>query len=174
MFSLRNSPLAPALALPIAALFCVGCDQASKRVAAERLKGSDTLSFLGDSFRLTYVENRGAFLGLGNGWPEPVRWLVFTGVALAVVAASAAWIVAQWRRDRHTSLAVWAMVLIAAGGMGNLLDRIVRDGSVIDFMNLGLGRLRTGIFNVADVQIMLGLGLLLLGRNRPTAAESAG
>jgi signal peptidase II len=58
--------------------------------------------------------------------------------------------------------------------MGNLLDRIVRDGSVIDFMNLGLGHLRTGIFNVADVQIMLGLGLLLLGRNRPTAPESAG
>jgi signal peptidase II len=166
MSFLRRWALAPALALPFAGLFCVGCDQASKRVAADVLKDSATLSFLGDSFRLTYVENSGAFLGLGGGWPEPVRWLVFTGVALAVVAASAGWVVTQWRRDRQNSLAVWAMVLIAAGGMGNLVDRILRDGRVIDFMNLGLGRVRTGIFNVADVQIMLGLGLLLLGRNR--------
>jgi signal peptidase II len=152
------------------ALCCVGCDQASKRVAAEVLKGTETLSFLGDVFRLTYAENSGAFLGLGGGWPEPVRWAVFTGAALAVVAASAGWVVAQLRRPRHDALAVWAMVLIAAGGMGNLVDRVLREGRVIDFMNLGLGPVRTGIFNVADVQIMVGLGLLLLGRRRSAAA----
>src|SRR6185295_15983035 len=150
------------------ALFCVGCDQASKRVAAEVLKGTETLSYLGDVFRLTYAENSGAFLGLGGGWREPVRWAVFTGAALAVVAASAGWVVAQLRRPRHDALAVWAMVLIAAGGMGNLVDRVLREGRVIDFMNLGLGPVRTGIFNVADVQIMVGLGLLLLGRRRAT------
>jgi signal peptidase II len=145
-------------------LSCVGCDQASKRVAAEVLKDSETLSYLGDVFRLTYAENTGAFLGLGGGWPKPVRWLVFTGAALAVVAASVWWVIAQLRRPQRNSIAVWAMVLIAAGGMGNLVDRIVREGRVIDFMNLGLGPVRTGIFNVADVQIMVGLALLLLGR----------
>jgi signal peptidase II len=67
------------------------------------------------------------------------------------------------------------MVLIAAGGMGNLVDRVLREGRVIDFMNLGLGPVRTGIFNVADVQIMVGLGLLLLGRRRAGAGvESPG
>jgi signal peptidase II len=146
------------------ALFCVGCDQASKRVAAEVLRGSDTLSFWGGLLRLTYAENRGAFLGLGGAWPEPVRWVAFTGAALLVVAASLAWVVMQARQQRQQRLAVWAMVLVAAGGAGNLVDRIVRDGRVIDFMNLGLGSLRTGIFNVADVQIMVGLALLLLGR----------
>jgi signal peptidase II len=146
------------------ALLCVGCDQASKRVAAEVLKGAETLSFLGDVLRLTYAENRGAFLGLGGSWPEPVRWLAFTGAALVVVAASIGWIVARARHRAHHNLAVWAMVLVAAGGAGNLVDRIVRDGRVIDFMNLGLGSVRTGIFNMADVQIMVGLGLLLLAR----------
>ena len=154
----------PTVAMVGLGLFCVGCDQASKRVAAQVLKGSETLSYLGDIFRLTYAENRGAFLGLGGGWPEPVRWLVFTGAALAVVAASLGWVVAQLRRPQRNAVAVWAMVLIAAGGMGNLVDRIVREGRVIDFMNLGLGPVRTGIFNVADVQIMVGLGLLLLRR----------
>ena len=84
--------------------------------------------------------------------------------ALVVVGASLVWLASQTREPRHHSLAVWAMVLVAAGGAGNLVDRVVRDGRVIDFMNLGLGPVRTGIFNVADVQIMVGLGLLLLGR----------
>jgi signal peptidase II len=167
----RRLTAGPSVAMLVAlALSCVGCDQASKRVAAEVLKGTETRSFLGDMFRLTYAENSGAFLGLGGGWPEPVRWLVFTGAALAVVAASAAWVVAQLRRPHHDALAVWAMVLIAAGGMGNLVDRVLREGRVIDFMNLGLGPVRTGIFNVADVQIMVGLALLLLGRRRTEAA----
>jgi signal peptidase II len=176
-FGMRFLPkkvsVGPALAMLWVALFCIGCDQASKRVAAEVLKGTETLSFLGDIFRLTYAENRGAFLGLGGGWPEPVRWLVFTGAALAVVIASLGWVVAQLRSQRYNSLAVWAMVLIAAGGMGNLVDRIVREGRVIDFMNLGLGPVRTGIFNVADVQIMIGLGLLLVGRPKLEVAARA-
>lgn len=154
------------------ALLCVGCDQASKRVAAEVLKGAETLSFMGDMVRLTYAENRGAFLGLGGAWPEPVRWLAFTGAALVVVAASLAWVVVQARQQRQHQVAVWAMMLVAAGGAGNLVDRIIRDGRVIDFMNLGLGPVRTGIFNLADVQIMLGLALLLWGRRELAASRA--
>jgi signal peptidase II len=126
--------------------------------------------------RLTYAENRGAFLGLGGDWPDTVRWLVFTVMALGVVVVSAGWVVTRLRRRQHASLATWAMLLIAAGGVGNLVDRVVREGRVIDFMNLGLGPVRTGIFNVADVQIMLGLGLLLLARRdlEPTQSGSHG
>ena len=53
----------------------------------------------------------------------------------------------------------WCMML--SGGIGNLWDRIVHDGRVIDFMNVGLGGLRTGIFNVADLCITVGVVLLL-------------
>jgi signal peptidase II len=175
MFSVRTRSVGPLLAMLGFALLCVGCDQASKRAAVEILKGTETLSYWGDVFRLTYAENSGAFLGLGGTWPAPVRWLVFTGAALLVVAFSAAWVVAQLRQQPRGSLAIWAMVLIAAGGMGNLVDRIAREGRVVDFMNFGVGSVRTGIFNVADVQIMVGLGLLLLGRRREAAvAESSG
>jgi len=161
------------LAMVGVALLCVGCDQAAKRVAAEVLKGTETLSFWGDMFRLTYAENSGAFLGLGGGWPEPLRWLAFTGAAIAVVVASLAWVASQTREPRHLWLAVWAMVLVAAGGAGNLVDRLIRDGRVIDFMNFGLGPVRTGIFNIADVQIMVGLGLLLLGRRELNGARAS-
>lgn len=42
------------------------------------------------------------------------------------------------------------------GGFGNLIDRIFNEGRVIDFVNIGIGSLRTGLFNVADISITLG------------------
>lgn len=51
--------------------------------------------------------------------------------------------------------------LIVGGGIGNLIDWTFNNGAVIDFMNFGVGNLRTGIFNIADVAIMLGEGMLI-------------
>jgi signal peptidase II len=59
----------------------------------------------------------------------------------------------------------WSLVL--SGGVGNLLDRVLHDGRVIDFMNLGRGNLRTGIFNVADMCITFGVLLLILQAHWP-------
>ena len=55
--------------------------------------------------------------------------------------------------------------LFVAGGASNWIDRVIR-GSVVDFINVGIGPLRTGIFNVADVAIMLGAGVLLFAELR--------
>jgi signal peptidase II len=57
------------------------------------------------------------------------------------------------------------LTLFVAGGASNWIDRIVR-GSVIDFLNVGIASVRTGVFNVADVAIMLGAGLFLLSELR--------
>lgn len=57
--------------------------------------------------------------------------------------------------------AVVAWSLVLSGGLGNLLGRIMNGGRVIDFMNLGIGSLRTGIFNVADVYITVGVVVLV-------------
>jgi signal peptidase II len=59
-----------------------------------------------------------------------------------------------------------ALALLVGGGLSNWYDRLVNDGRVVDFMVLGIGRLRTGVFNVADIAIMLGIGLMLLGSRR--------
>ena len=50
--------------------------------------------------------------------------------------------------------------MFAAGGASNWIDRVMH-GSVIDFMNVGIGPFRTGIFNVADMAIMLGTGIVV-------------
>jgi signal peptidase II len=52
--------------------------------------------------------------------------------------------------------------LVCAGGISNVIDRIAYDGSVVDFLNMGIGPLRTGIFNVADMAITTGAVLLAL------------
>lgn len=61
--------------------------------------------------------------------------------------------------------------LALGGAIGNLIDRVRFDGLVIDFMNLGIGPLRTGIFNVADVAISVGAVLLILPHFAPARPE---
>ena len=56
---------------------CVGCDQGTKYAAKHFLEGRQTLSYLGDFFRLSYTENSGAFLSLGAGLPENIRQAIF-------------------------------------------------------------------------------------------------
>lgn len=153
---------------------CVGCDQVSKRAASEWLSGAERLSYLADTVRLTYAENRGAFLGLGANWGEPLRWWAFTILSSLLVLSALLYAIRQVIQSRREWRSPLALALVAAGGIGNLIDRFVRDGAVIDFMNLGIGSLRTGIFNVADVQIMLGFGLLVLWQSSTAPHPSTG
>ncbi|AMV70662.1 lipoprotein signal peptidase [Desulfuromonas sp. DDH964] len=141
-------------------LSCVGCDRITKAVAREYLAGSPELSFLGDLFRLQYAENPGAFLGMGSGLPESARFWVFIMAVGAVLLGVLVWTLSS-RSLRPVG--VGALSLVLGGGLSNLYDRVVNDGAVVDFLNLGLGGLRTGVFNVADVAITTGVTLLLIG-----------
>jgi signal peptidase II len=149
------------LVLLIALGATIGCDRVTKHVAATTLAETPSRSFLADTIRLEYVENRGAFLGLGADWPLPVRTAVFgVGNGLLLLALAGVAIRGRWSRRAHLGVA-----LFVAGGASNLLDRITY-GMVIDFMNVGIGPLRTGIFNVADMAIMLGAGILVVEGHR--------
>lgn len=157
------------LLMPPLILSCVGCDRISKAVAREYLADVPGQSFLGDLFRLQYAENPGAFLGMGAGMPEPARFWVFTIVVGAVMLGLLVWTLSS-RSLRPAN--VVALSLVLGGGLSNLYDRVFNGGAVIDFLNLGLGGLRTGIFNVADVAITTGAILLLVsefirGRKEP-------
>jgi len=139
-------------------LTTVGCDRVTKQAATARLAGRPSVSYFADTFRLEYAENPGAFMSLGEGLPNWARaglLIVLAGVGLLVVAFAAF-------KLRWIGLARIGAVLYVAGGASNLVDRIAR-GSVVDFMNVGIGSLRTGIFNVADVALMAGIVLILLG-----------
>jgi len=151
---------------------CVGCDQATKSVARKLLTTSDPTSLLNGFIRFEYVENPGAFLGVGAQLPGALRFLVFvvfTGTMLSVMLL----LVIKERAGKPTQLI--GLALLAGGGIGNLIDRIINEGRVVDFVSLGLGPVRTGIFNVADVAVMAGAMLLLYGliRHREKSRRAA-
>ena len=140
---------------------CIGCDQAAKTVAHSALADSPAISFLGDTVRFELASNSGAFLSLGADLPESVRLVLFQGlvplslVALCILAA-------------RSGASAIALGLIAGGGIGNWIDRLANSGAVTDFVSLGAGALRTGIFNLADVFIVLGVLLTVIGMERAT------
>ncbi len=151
------------LAFVLVLVACVSCDQASKRVATSLLAGSPPVSLVGDAVRFELASNQGAFLSLGDSLPEGARTLVF----LVLVPALLALLCAYFLRAPHTTRAAFIAVgLIAGGGLGNWIDRLLQDGAVTDFVSLGLGRLRTGVFNVADLAVVGGALLLLFWPRR--------
>lgn len=57
---------------------------------------------------------------------------------------------------------IFSLAMVFSGGIGNIFDRIVYDRHVTDFMNMGIGNIRTGIFNVADICVTAGvIGLFI-------------
>lgn len=139
-------------------LTTVGCDRVTKHVATTMLAGKPGVSYLADTFRLEYAENPGAFMSMGSGLPDWARTAVLTlvaGVGLLAVAVAAF-------RLRWVGLSLVGAALFISGGGSNLIDRIAW-GRVVDFMNIGVGPLRTGIFNVADVALMVGVVLIAFG-----------
>ena len=148
---------------------CVGCDQVTKSLAREHLALPQPIRLLGDVFRFQYTENTGAFLGLGASLPPAVRfWSFVVSVALLLIGT----LVFMWTSEEINRLGILGGSLVVGGGLGNLTDRLLHSGAVVDFMNMGVGRLRTGVFNVADVAIMAGVGLLLLSVLRTGHKES--
>jgi signal peptidase II len=112
----------------------------------------------GDIVRLQYAENTGGFLSIGAALAPRVRTAIFTvGTGLVLMAVLIAAIKLR-RRPWHLVGACLAFT----GGASNLVDRVTH-GTVVDFLNVGLGdHLRTGVFNIADVAIVLGICSLLL------------
>ena len=150
-------PLTRYLLLLVAVAGIVGCDRVSKHVASETLSSMPTQSYFFDVVRLSYAENPGSFLSLGAKLPQPVRFALFTlgsGVLLGLLVVYAV-------RHRWTGPELLGLAMLVAGGASNWADRLT-DGLVIDFLNVGLGPVRTGIFNVADMAISAGVVILLL------------
>jgi signal peptidase II len=153
-------------------LFCtisillIGGDQISKQLAKQHLKDRPVQSFLHDSFRLDYVENTGAFLSLGADWSPGTSFWVLNMLPLLFLVIL---LVYALRKTATLSfIQLFPYLLIASGGLGNIIDRILYNRHVTDFMNIGIGNFRTGIFNVADLYVTSGvIMLLLMARRQP-------
>jgi len=147
-------------ALTFLVVCTVGCDQTSKHAARTLLRQADSIMVSGGLIELRLAENPGSFLSLGALLPEAVRAAVFTlGVGIGLVGLAGY----LTRRSQIEVPHFIGLSLVLAGGLSNLLDRILQHGLVTDFVTIHLGALHTGIFNLADVLIMIGIGVIGFG-----------
>lgn len=137
---------------PVALVILV-CDQGSKLWAEQVLKLGAGIVVVPGFFSLTRVHNTGVAFGLAQGNN------LLTGLLAAGILVWAAWMARSWDWNRRFVQGVTAMV--AAGAVGNLIDR-VRLGYVLDFFDFHFRGWSWPAFNIADACISVGVGLLVL------------
>ena len=136
----------------LAAIVNIAIDISSKRAIVELLKVERTsIAVIPNIFHFTYIRNHGAAFSILEGNPL-LRWLSLV-VSLVLVAIAILKIFSN----------IWEQLgfgLILAGAVGNGIDRLFFDGSVVDFIDLRI--INFAIFNWADVSINLGIICLLI------------
>lgn len=145
------------LGFAAAAACVVLIDQAAKSIALAVLVPGERVGVLGPAFGLELVRNSGGVFGLFPG-----RGILFFFLTVAVVGAVVIWAI-------RTGESPIQLGMVAGGGIGNLVDRVVRGtfpGPVVDFLDVW----GWPTFNLADTAITLGIGLLVLRsiRRRPS------
>ncbi len=135
----------------------VGCDQLSKSIARSSIESGEKVSVIADYLVLTQVENRGAFLSLGDELPGYLNITLLQVLPAFILLAA---LIFLFRNERLNSIVAVSLAFILGGGIGNLYDRIT-SGSVTDFIFRDFYLFRTGIFNMADVSIMIGALVLM-------------
>lgn len=122
-------------------------DQISKFFVTRLLLEGESLVVVAPVFYLTYLKNPGAAFGLLASWR--VVFIVITVLLVVAVVIFARYLPIKSR------LAIYGLALLLGGAMGNLVDRL-RTGYVIDFLDFRIWP----VFNLADVAIVMGVGLL--------------
>ena len=136
-----------------AILLMVAADQAVKYWAFTSLQVQNTIPIIENVFHLTYIENRGAAFSLFAQFDS--RW-IFVALAVAITIA----IFSVMRKNLiQTKLGCWSLVMVAAGALGNAIDRVIR-GFVVDIFDFRL--IHFPVFNVADIFICVGGVLFIL------------
>lgn len=133
-------------------------DRITKYLAVTFLKGEEMKSFLWDIVRIVYAENTGAFLSLGNGWPIVIKYIVF--IIIPVTFCFYGLYYCFFKENDTVKTILFATII--GGGLGNLIDRVFYNFSVVDFLNFGISSLRTGILNVADLSVTFGVLFFIL------------
>lgn len=139
-------------------LLNIGCDQISKNVVRKNVEARERIELIGQNFILTKVENKGAMLGFGSELPSILKITLLQVLPVVVL------LVLFFRVLQKTNMNKWlvfAFACVIGGGIGNLIDRIIY-GQVTDFFYIDLGGyVKTGIFNMADVSVTMGVLLIL-------------
>lgn len=132
-------------------------DQLTKYLILKLLELGASYPLIGNFVRITHVRNPFGVFGISFGGRIPLLPLTAFAIIVLIIISV-----------RHRSFPV-AFSLILGGAIGNALDR-VRLKAVVDFLDIGIGKVRWPVFNVADAAITIGIIILIikiLSRSQP-------
>jgi signal peptidase II len=135
----------------------LGCDQITKHAARKNLEYLETTSIIGNHFVFTRIENSGAFLSMGDSIPYAAKFILLSVLPLLAMVYGIYFLL---KHPYLPPLFLLGLCFVIGGGLGNLYDRFVY-GSVTDFLHIDFYFIKTGIFNLADVSIMIGMAMIL-------------
>ena len=132
-------------------------DQTTKSWAAKRLRFDGDWSIIPNFLNFAYAQNPGVAFSMLDDHGDTGRW----GLSIVAIVAGALVLYFFWRTPRSDDRILGSLALLMAGIAGNVADRL-RLGFVIDFIDVQFGSWHYPTFNVADMAICIGAGLLIL------------
>ena len=131
-------------------------DQITKSIVRKTIDDTETIHIIKDIIILNKAENTGAAYGVGSNFPSDLKTIYFQILPIIFLAFLYRMIIID---PEITKITVIGIAFAIGGGVGNILDRILY-GSVTDFIILKINTFETGIFNLADVSIIVGIILV--------------
>lgn len=136
----------------------IALDQITKAIVRSKLTFQKTVEIIEDHFQLIWVENKGAFLGMGSDMSTSLKYVLLLILPTIVLLYVVYFVIKTKSLNR---LATIAFCCIAGGGISNIFDRYAF-GEVTDFLLLkATEHIRTGVFNFADMSVSAGLVMLI-------------
>ncbi|MBO5210534.1 MAG: signal peptidase II [Clostridia bacterium] len=131
----------------------LAADQYTKYLIMTSFSLGEGTDFIKGIIDIVYIHNKGGAWGIlqGHTWGLLAMTVIIMLVCLAMLF--------KW--GAKNKLVFWAMSLVLFGGLGNMIDRIFRDGNVVDFLHFEFWP-TFPVFNVADCAIVIGVALLML------------
>ncbi len=137
----------------IVGVLVLAADQFTKFYISNNFEIAKSYDFLPGLLDITYIHNDGGAWGMLGGY----TWALVS-ITIVIMLVCVTLLLKYGVKDK---LMFWAIVLVLAGGVGNMIDRVFRGGNVIDFLHFEFWP-SFPVFNVADCAIVIGAGLLLL------------
>ena len=128
-------------------------DQYTKYFISSNFELGEGTNFLKGFIDIVYIHNTGGAWGLLSG-----STYILLGLTCVIIAFLIVYFVKYGRKSK---LLFWAISLVISGGLGNMIDRVFRGGKVVDFLHFKFYP-TFPVFNVADIGVVVGAGLLIL------------
>ena len=134
-------------------LIIIAADQYTKHLVTQNMiLGGESVPFIDGFIEFFYIHNEGGAWGFLEG----NTWILISITVLAMLVCLTLIV----RHGIENKILFWALSLVLAGGIGNLIDRVLRGGKVVDFLNFQF--IDFPVFNIADIAVCVGVGLLFL------------